>query len=92
MKYAILLVCLVAAVSACVPDHGDGKPLCNGVTTHVGQRYRNNWDPLLYWHCESLNHAVSMKCPTESPMYYVVKDACVTSGVWRWTPTCKPDQ
>lgn len=91
MKYAILFVCFIATVSACVPDYGDGKPLCNDVTSFVGNRYRNHYDPNLYWHCASLNNPVSVKCPTDTPLYYVVKDACVTSGVWRWSPSCKPD-
>lgn len=91
MKFAALLLCFIVAASACVHDDGNGKPLCNGVTSHVGSNYRNNVDPNSYWHCASENTPVSMKCPTEKPMYYVVKDACVTSGVWRWTPPCKPD-
>uniref|UniRef100_A0A336LYR8 CSON004546 protein n=1 Tax=Culicoides sonorensis TaxID=179676 RepID=A0A336LYR8_CULSO len=91
MKYAIAFVCLIVAVNACVPDDTDGRPLCNDETTLVGQNYRNNFDPNLYWNCASLNNAVSVKCPTEAPLYYVVQDKCVTSGVWRWTPPCKPD-
>lgn len=90
MKYAILLACFLATAYACVHDDSDGKPLCNGVTTIVGNNYRNHFDVTRYWHCESLNNAVSVRCP-DSLLYYQVQDKCVTSGVWRWTPPCKPD-
>lgn len=90
MNYTILFLCFIAAVSACVHDDGNGQPLCNGKTTLVGNQYRNNWDPTAYWLCESLNKPVLVRCPTAT-LYFVVKDTCVTSGVWRWTLPCKPD-
>jgi hypothetical protein len=78
----------VAVAQACEYDHGDGRPAC--IQAEMNRPWRNNWDPVHYWECLTLNTpAVAVRCPNEH-LFLESALTCVPWSQWVWTPPCNP--
>lgn len=91
--FAIVLFALVAVAAAQQYDNGNGQPGCQTDEEMNVRDWRNNWDPVHFWRCETRNVAATrVRCEVEVgfPSGFMTGLGCVDWAVWDWVQPVNP--
>lgn len=90
---AIVLFALFAVVAAGGLYHGNGRPGCQTDEEMNTRDWRNTWDPVAFWRCQTRNvDAVRIRCEEEHerPMGFMTGRGCVEWSAWDWVEPVAP--